>query len=249
MQPIILYDISSNLPPESKAFSGNTWKTRLALNYKGLPLKTEWVDYPDIEALYRKLGVEPVAKKPDGSRYCSLPLIYDPSTKTHVSDSYQIALYLDKTYPNTPPLFPKGTLAFHQVFQSTCTKVVFSTLPLLVATFCSKLNERSQAYFRPARERMLGGNLESLCNEAQWQKAEQAWAEYAAILAANGEGKDNLIMGDQVCFADFQIAAILAAARNALGVESEQWKRICGWQGGKWERFIDQFSKYTVMDV
>lgn len=219
---------------------------RLALNYKNLPLKTAWVEYTDIEALYRRLGVEPTAKRADGSLYCSLPLIYDPATETYVSDSYQIALYLDKTYPDTPPLFPKGTLVFHQTFQATCHKVLFEIMPLLTAMFCSQLSPRSQAIFRPACERTFGGKLEDLCNETQWQKAEQAWEEYVALLAVNGEGKDNLVMGDTVCFADFQVAAVLVGGRNSLGAESKTWKRISGWQGGKLGRFIDQFAKYTV---
>ncbi|KAF7798335.1 hypothetical protein EIP86_009556 [Pleurotus ostreatoroseus] len=249
MQPIVLYDLANTQPPERRAISGNTWKARLALNYKGLPVKTEWVDPPDIEALYHKLSVEPAVKRPDGTPYCSLPLIYDPSTNTHVSDSYKIALYLDKTYPATPPLFPRGTLAFHQVFQQTATELATAALLLRVATFCSRLSERAQARFRPRNEQMFGGPLESLCSEVQWEKAEKLWAGFAAVLEANGEGKNNLIMGDQVCFADLQVAAMLAAARNTLGAESEQWKRMCGWQGGKWARFLDQFSQYTVMDV
>lgn len=212
-------------------------------------MKTEWVEYTDIGALYKRLGVEPTAKRPDGSLYCSLPLIYDPSTKTHVSDSYQIALYLDKTYPDTPPLFPKGTLAFHQVFQATYYKILFATIPLLVSTFCSRFSPSTQTVFRPARERAFGGKLEDLCSETQWEKAEQAWKEYGTLLKANGEGKDSLVMGDTVCFADFQLAAILVGARNALGVESEQWKRIAGWEEGKWGRFFDQFARYTVIDA
>ncbi len=207
------------------------------------------MEFTDIEALYKRLGVEPTTKKSDGSLYCSLPLIYDPSTKTHVSDSYQIALYLDKTYPNTPPLFPKGTLVFHQIFQATYQKVSSATLPLLMAAFCDRFSPRTQAVFRPVRERKFGRRLEDLCDETQWQKAEQAWEEYATLLKVNGEGEDTLVMGDTVCFADFQIAAILVGARNALGVESERWKRISGWQGGKCGLFLDQFAKYIVIDV
>lgn len=122
-------------------------------------------------------------------------------------------------------------------------------LPVFISTFCERLNSRSQEYYRLAREKWFGATLESFCNETQWEKAEKAWEELATILDANGKGQNLLIMGDQMCFADFQIAAMLIGSRNALGEDSEMWKRVCGWQDGKWKRFIDQFSKYATIDA
>ncbi|KZP02399.1 hypothetical protein FIBSPDRAFT_808778, partial [Athelia psychrophila] len=51
---ITLYDIPSR--NSSKAWSPNLWKARLALNIKGLPYRTVWVEYPDIEQLCKKIG-------------------------------------------------------------------------------------------------------------------------------------------------------------------------------------------------
>ena len=88
----------------------------MSLNYKGLLVKTIWVEYPDIESLYHKLNLEATSKSPDGGPLYTLPVIYDPSTGSTVSDSAAIAKYLDKTYPNTPVLFHKGTDAFQTAF-------------------------------------------------------------------------------------------------------------------------------------
>ncbi|KAI0682851.1 hypothetical protein BC835DRAFT_807562, partial [Cytidiella melzeri] len=76
--PIIFYDIDSSKP--GRAWSPNTWRTRYALNYKGIPYRTEWVEYPDIEPLCKKIGGSATAKKEDGRDHYTLPMIYDPST-------------------------------------------------------------------------------------------------------------------------------------------------------------------------
>ncbi|RDB26472.1 Glutathione S-transferase-like protein ustS [Hypsizygus marmoreus] len=96
---ITFYDIPSTLP--GKAWSANTWKTRYSLNFKGLPYKTVWVEYPDIAELSKKLGIAPTNEGPNGPNY-TLPAIYDPTTGTALAESIAIAEYLDKTYPDTP---------------------------------------------------------------------------------------------------------------------------------------------------
>ncbi|TFY51247.1 hypothetical protein EVJ58_g10668, partial [Rhodofomes roseus] len=96
---IILYDIPSTVP--GNAWSANTWKTRFALNYKGIPYRTQWVEYPDIAPLLTSLGVSPNTPSTWTFPY-TLPAIYDPRTRTVLMDSIKIARYLDETYPDTP---------------------------------------------------------------------------------------------------------------------------------------------------
>jgi hypothetical protein len=67
---IILYDLPSKPPCQS--WSLNPWKStrqnhhpfyaytdttlaRLLLNYKGIPYKTEWIEYPDVEPKFKSL--------------------------------------------------------------------------------------------------------------------------------------------------------------------------------------------------
>ncbi|KIJ24308.1 hypothetical protein M422DRAFT_274949, partial [Sphaerobolus stellatus SS14] len=52
MLPIILYDMPSK--------TGQPWnqmpmRTRLSLNFKEIPFKTEWLEYPDIKPTLLKL--------------------------------------------------------------------------------------------------------------------------------------------------------------------------------------------------
>lgn len=85
---------------------------RLALNYKSIPYRTEWVEYPQIESLAQRLGVKPTSLKADRvmPEY-TLPIIHDESTGVSIANSLPIALYLEETYPGSPRLFPEGSKA------------------------------------------------------------------------------------------------------------------------------------------
>ena len=107
-QPIIFYDIASSTPHHT--FAPNPWKTRYALNHKNLPYKTKPIDMPDIHSVRSQLGVPANRTLPNGSPYHTLPLIHDQSTATYIGDTFEIALHLDKTYPDSPPLFRPGTI-------------------------------------------------------------------------------------------------------------------------------------------
>ncbi|KAJ3510855.1 hypothetical protein NLJ89_g4435 [Agrocybe chaxingu] len=109
---ITFYDIPSTFP--NNVWSPNTWKARrvaylisnrsevlifgtrrYCLNYKRIPYKTEWVEYPDIEPLCKRLGIAPTDKKKDGSgrrTNYSLPASTEPFQRAaYVSDSFAIA--------------------------------------------------------------------------------------------------------------------------------------------------------------
>ena len=102
MSSIVFYDIAS--APPSRTHAPNPWKTRFALNLKGLRYRTEWVDLPDITAVREKLGVPANRTLPDGTPYHTLPVVQDLSTNVILGDSFEIALYLDRNYP--APSYP-----------------------------------------------------------------------------------------------------------------------------------------------
>lgn len=223
---------------------------RYALNIKKLPYKTVWVEYPDIEALYHKLGISAAIHRRDGSPYYTLPIIHDPSTDTLIPDSLKIVQYLDKTYPETPTLIPEGTHALHAAFNNGAIWSVQGPLfKLSVAAVCNMLNPRSQDYFRPSREKDLGMKLEEVCGEQEWEDAEAGLGRLKGWLDANGEGKNTLVLGDRISFADCQIACVLKWVEVALGKDSEGWKRICSWHGGLWKTILDNFDQYGYVDL
>ncbi|PSR72265.1 hypothetical protein PHLCEN_2v11857 [Hermanssonia centrifuga] len=126
------------------------------------------------------------------------------------------------------------------------------SLPLLKILFhrqCTGLNDPSEKYFRSTREKMFGKKLEDMGGEEEWNKLEPALAKLNGWLSANGPGRDNLLTGDRIIFADIQLASLLIWAKVVCGEDSEDWKRLASLHDGKWKRFLAQFEKYGAVDI
>ncbi|RDX53699.1 hypothetical protein OH76DRAFT_1398812 [Lentinus brumalis] len=258
-EPIVFYDIprKANVPSDT-AWSPNTWKTRYSLNIKGLSYRTVWVEYPDIEALYKKLGVEPTDTGPTGAPFYTLPLIYDPKTKEYVSDSAAIARYLDKTYPDTPMLIPKETDALHAAFQRAFAAVFnpgnagFSWI-MMPETYV-RLNPASQGYFRRTREQWFGMALEELAprgsekRQKHWEVVKDAFHEVAGWLQAGGQERLFFLGGETICYADIVIAAFIIWFRNTFSEDSAEWRDMLSWDGGRWGKLTEAFRKHESVD-
>lgn len=238
---ITLYDIPSRLP--ENAWSPNIWKTRFSLNLKGLRYKTVWVEFPDIENLYKSLDLKP--NSTTGRPY-TLPVIHDPSTNKTISDSLEIAKYLDSTYPSTTPLFPPGS----EALPSQEDRVTFESLQLILPPLiCSILNPVSEAYYRRTREATFGKKLEELSppgpqREEHWKEVQQGFALVAPLL----EGK-KFALGDIISFADVTIASWILFIKRLLGAESKEWNDIEGWNDGLWAAYLANFVEYEKIVV
>ncbi|KAI0927060.1 hypothetical protein AcV5_007698 [Taiwanofungus camphoratus] len=250
-QDIIFYDIPSN-SVKNKAWSPNTWKTRFALNYKGLPYKTVWVEYPDIAGLCKEIGAAPTDTYEDGSPAYTLPAIYDPSTKMGVAESGIIARYLDKTYPNTPVLIPEGSDAFHAAFQEAFLLTIQrKMLPIMLLATTDQLNSPSAAYFRRTREATYG-KMEELSpagpvRDGQWEELRAGFTKVAEWMSMDGKDKP-FFMGDTICHADLSIAGWLMWMKRVLGSGGPEWAAVKTWNEGKWAAFMDFFETYEIVD-
>ncbi|KAI0086966.1 glutathione transferase GTE1 [Irpex rosettiformis] len=241
--PIIFYDIP-NKSPTCKAWSPNTWKVRFALNIKGLNYKTEWIEYPDIEALYHKLNLPAKYFKKDGSSYYCLPVIHDPSTNTTMLDSFDIIQYLDKTYPTTPPLITDELAPLHAAFvHAALPTVQYQLWNIVTLAVSNHLNERSEEYYRRTREADKGKKLEDICTEKEWKETEEGFGTVLKWLDRGGEGRE-LFLGDKISFPDLQIVGWLLWAKVSLGEDSVGWERICGWHGGRWKKIHDRLTPF-----
>lgn len=225
--------------------------TRFTLNYKGIPYRTEWVDYPDIASLAVRLGVSPITLIPGKAPRHTLPMIHDPNTETTVVDSQAIARYLDKTYPATPTLLPDGSNALQAAFMDFVFLNVYGALGVLIDMKKIGLSERGFEHISTVFAGLFGKSQEERRREngdELWKTLEDGLTKICAWLDGNGAGKDLLVMGDKVCFADLQLAALLTNARVVWGRDSEEWKRVCSWNEGKWERYLAQFEPYMTVD-
>lgn len=105
---LILYDISSPLEPRS--YAPNPSKGRYTLGFKRVPFKTTFVDILDIADVRKSLNCAATRKLDDGSDFFTLPMLKDPSTGRVLGDTFDIANYLDETYPDSGgKLFPSDS--------------------------------------------------------------------------------------------------------------------------------------------
>ena len=225
---------------------------RYVLNYKGLPYKTEWVEYPDIADVCKRVGAGPTAIRRDGTPYYTAPILYDPLTDTYVSDSLNIALHLERVYTDTRRLFPPGTEATMSMFHDALhDKVLRHIHPLMMARTHAHLNPRSAVYFRRTREAMFKAKLEDL---APQDKQEQMWKKVRTGLGVfDGyiQSKCDAIivfMGDGVTYADVILAGWLCWVRNLWGKDEKEWKEIVRWHGGRWGRIMAEFEKWEQVE-
>ncbi|KAI0720557.1 hypothetical protein C8T65DRAFT_735887 [Cerioporus squamosus] len=251
-EPIVFYDI----PGVVNAWSRHTWKTRYALNLKGIPYKTVWVEYPDIEALCKKIGASAADKRKDGTPLYTLPVIYDPHTKSVVSDSGAITRYLDDTYPNTPRLIPEEADALMSAFEDAIYAVIPDDdyVPIIIPAAFSNLRPASQPYFRETREKRLG-KLEELApigsekRAKKWEGVQKGVHKIAGWLEADGKEK-LFFMGDKkgITYADITLAGFFMWFKRCCGEDSQEWKDMMSWDGGRWARLMAALEKYETVD-
>ncbi|CDO76079.1 hypothetical protein BN946_scf184649.g5 [Trametes cinnabarina] len=245
VEPILFYDIPTK-NPQQKTWSPNTWKTRYTLNIKGLPYKTIWVEYPDIEAVSRTLGLSPTGLKADGSPKYTLPAIYDPNTKTAVVESGAIVRYLDKTYPDTPRLIPYETDALHVAFDHAFISTFLPpVLPFVAGPGAESLSPRSRAHLLTAHNVTPPGAK----RDEHWNGVRKTLQMYAQWLQADGTTDRRFFLGDKIGYADITLAAFLVWIRLMLGADSKEWREISEWDDGRWAKFMGAFAEFEAVDV
>ncbi|KAE9388694.1 hypothetical protein BT96DRAFT_968053 [Gymnopus androsaceus JB14] len=241
---LTLYDFDWKLT-KGVNWNPHVAKMRYGLNYKGLEFKTTWIEYPDIERIAKELGVKPTGKKLNGDPEYTLPMIVDDSTGVALSESVDIAEYLDKTYPDTPRLLPEGSHTLQAAFRDAFYPKLGSYFPFLVPTVPMVANPSSDEFFRAKYETMLGMKLEDFypkdeARVAAWNK----WKAEVGTVAAWFRKEDVWVMGDTPSFADFILAAFILSAKTLFGADSKEYKEILEIDGGRWGRLAKNVEKY-----
>jgi glutathione S-transferase len=211
---IILYDLPSK---QGFSWSLNPWKTRLALNIKGIPYKTQWIEYPDLKPTFQKLGIPPNDSGP--YEYTS-PAVRLPNGE-YLMESRKIIDALEKLYP-TPSLHLDSPYQarVEEFLPKVIAKVRPIFMPLVPVTF---LNPPSKAYFEQDRERAIGMPLQEYHAknaEQAYRDVEPLWKELAGFYAENEGGV--WLSGGEVIYADVMVLGMLRML-DRLGVAERLW--------------------------
>ena len=197
---IVMYDLVGR---DDRRFSPHCWRTRMALPHKGLDhevLPTRFTEIPKIE----------------GGQVKTVPAIRDGDRL--IVDSWAIAQYLERTYPERPSLF--GGAGGEQVtrfLQSWCVTVLHGGLiGLIVADIWQHLTPEDHDYFRASRERRFGRTLE----EVQAGREERVEGFCNSLQPLRMTLKDASFLGgqqplyaDYLAFGAFQWARVISPFR------------------------------------
>ncbi|PSN64503.1 hypothetical protein BS50DRAFT_636669 [Corynespora cassiicola Philippines] len=202
----ILFDLPSK--GKSRCWSYNAWKARLVLNYKEIPYETQWVEYPDIEPLFKLFGITPNAPGSASTPY-SIPAVRMPDGR-YIMDSVKIAEALETYQPSpslhlTSPRLQQTQEAVRQTVEALAP-IAKPRVPEMILGSPSSID-----YFQRTRAKRHGMALEELARsemagEAAWADADGGLAGLRGVLAEDKAGP--YIMGAEPGFADFVLAGM-----------------------------------------
>jgi glutathione S-transferase len=152
-------------------FSPYCWRIRMALRHKALDFESIPWHFTETDRLAASGGKR-------------VPVIVDGSTA--MGESWDIAAYLDTTYPDTPALLSDDAARTRAKFiEAWCNATVFPTMrPIAVMAVFNLVADKDRTYFRESRERMLNARLEELSKDPV--------AEAAAMNKALGPANEAL---------------------------------------------------------
>lgn len=150
-----LYDLAGAM--DEHRFSPNCWRVRLALAHKSLEVETLPWRFTEKEAIAFS-GQDKVPVLVDGD--------------AHVHDSWEIAAYLDRTYPQKP-LFDSEQARAEGLFIKLWVEAQLNPLisRVILTDLHPRLHEKDRDYFRRSREERFGMALEAFCADRPAQIA------------------------------------------------------------------------------
>jgi glutathione S-transferase len=143
---IRLYELALE---DGRSASPFVWRIRYALAHKGIPYETVYVGFTEIPGLF-------------GGKFKTVPILEHGGTV--LNESWDIADYLDRTFPNQPPLF--NSPAEHSLVKFTDAWFIGEVLRKMFRVYVKDVHDaarpQDRQYFRESREKnMKGQTLET----------------------------------------------------------------------------------------
>ena len=197
----ILYSLCG--ADESRPFSPHCWKVVQALAHKQLDFVERPMPFTDIPKI-------------EGGFSKTVPILRDGNEL--IRDSFEIALYLEDTYPDRPTLFGgEGGKALARFVEGFSQMVVHSAINrIAVKSIHDMLDEKDRIYFRQTREARFGETLEEI--DATRQAVIEGFAAKLEPIRHTLQYQD-FIGGDGPLFADYILFGALQWMRITAGAK------------------------------
>ncbi len=193
---ILLYDLCS--AEEDRRFSPYCWRTKMALRHKGLDFETEAVRFGTMEIL-----------APTG--FNRVPVLVDGETA--VTESFDIACYLEDNYPDRPPLFAGDVGRGEARFLNNWADLTMgpSMMGLYLMGIFEHVHPDDRVYFRESREARFGRKLEEV--SADPDRIRETMYNTLAPLRATLSAQD-FVCGDAPAYGDYIVFGAFMTART-----------------------------------
>ena len=191
----------------------------------------------------KSIGARPTDKLHDGSDLYTLPVIYDPFTKSVVSGTFDIAEHLDKNYPSCPRIFRfRGMKGLHRVFIDAYKPVDVALGRLLIPKMIKFVPEESTSSFRRTMEAWLGEPFEAVypTGEEEYKAAVKGLENLFGMVDKwyDPEESQPFIMGSKACFADLVVISRVWWVRAVLGRDDPLFRDILSWNNSRWGKLL-----------
>ena len=192
---IQLYDLAGK--EDNRRFSPYCWRVRMALAHKELDVNTIAWRFTEKDAIAQ-------------SNQLSVPVIINDDDC--ISDSWNIACYLDEKYPNSPALFETSKdKALSQFIKNWVERDLFPHfIRILALDIHDHLHDKDKAYFRETRELRFKTTLEDFTSNTEKSIKDLNIALSPARATLNTQP---YLCGAQAAFADYILFAAFQWAR------------------------------------
>ena len=221
MPNLTLYELAGADP--ALRFSPYCWKTRMALAHKGLEASRIPWRFTDKEMIgFSGQGLVPVLV--DGA--------------TTVYDSWQIAIHLERAFPDRPSLFADAAAMALTVFINRWSDSALGSAVarIILHDVYLQLAPEDQPYFRASREKRFGQSLEKVVADRSGHLAELQ----RTLMPLRQTLKDQPYLGgDRPIYADYCVFGMFMWARCVSAIELlPADDPIWAWR----ERLLDAFD-------
>ncbi|KAG1868569.1 hypothetical protein F4604DRAFT_1774674 [Suillus subluteus] len=166
----------------------------------------------------------------------TVPILSDPNTGALITDTLEIASYLEKTYPEKPIFFNNS----EPLISALTSAIAGFIRPAMKSVFA-----RTTEILSPASAKFFIG-YHSTDVPLPWDASYQDWD----LLLEKGyniayewyqktEGK--WVMGNTFSYADIFVACGLLWYKRIL--KEDEWVRFNSWNGGKWAQILADVEK------
>lgn len=219
-----LYDLAG--AEDERRFSPPCWRIKMALKHKGLEVE---------EIPWRFTEKDAIAF----SGQQLVPILVDGDQT--ITDSWEIARYLEVAYPNRPSLFGGSvgeaqTLFIQHWCEQTIQPLVFR---LILLDIFDHIHQQDKAYFRASREQRFAMSLEEFAQptDESIAKLHQALAPMRSTLEYQPYlGGSQPSFADYIAFSVFQFARTMSPTKLLVTADP-----VYVWR----DRLLDTFNGYA----